>query len=136
MKGTPGPANAAIFWLIWFSILSGLLIIQFFAAGGLPSGVDQGQAPVMFQGLALGMGAVAMAVRFVVIPKIATLERKLPAMIIGLAIAEAVGILGAFVVDSEFGATRMFMLATSIVCIVVSAPIYAKSPDAGNSFRS
>lgn len=132
----PQSAQVIVFWIIWFAILSGLLMIQSFAAGGMPSGVDQGKAPVLFQVLALALAAIAMAVRFVVIPKLDTLEKKLPAMIVGLALSEAIGILGAFVVSSDFGATRLFMLAVSIICIVVSAPIYARNSSGGSPFRN
>ena len=111
-------------------------MIQFFAAGGIPSGVDQGKPPVLFQGIALALALVAMVVRFGVIPRIGPLERKLPAMIVGLALSEAIGILGAFVVHPEFGSTRLFMLAVSITCIVASAPVYAKAKLGGNSFRN
>jgi hypothetical protein len=126
--------QAIVFWVIWFAILSGLLMIQFFAGGGMPSGVDKGEGPVLFQGLALGMGMAAMIVRFVVIPRIGTLEKKLPAMIIGLALSEGIGILGAFVVGPDFGSTKLFMLAISVGCIILYAPVYAKI--GGNSSRS
>jgi hypothetical protein len=133
-QGAPQPPQAIVFWVLWFAILSGLLMIQFFAGGGMPSGVDKGDGPVLFQGLALGAGLIAMIVRFVVIPRIGTLEKKLPAMIIGLALSEGIGIIGAFVVRPEFGSTKLFMLAISVGCIVLSAPVYAKL-GGGNSFR-
>ena len=110
-------------------------MIQFFAGGGIPSGVDKGEGPTLFQGLALGMGMMAMIVRFVVIPRIGSLEKKLPAMIIGLAMSEGIGILGALAVSPEFGSTKLFMLVISVGCIVLSAPVYVK-PGGGDSFRS
>lgn len=115
-----------VFWVLWFSILSGLIIIQFLIAGGMPSGVDQGEAPVLFQVLALALGLQAMVIRFAVIPRLGSLEKKLPAMIIGLAMSEGIGIIGAFGVGKEFGSTKLFMLVISVGCIVLSAPVYAK----------
>lgn len=130
------PVQIIVFWIIWFSILSGLLVIQAFAAGGMPSGEDHGNGPLLFQMLALFVATVAMVVRFVVIPKLGTLEKKLPAMIVGLAMSESIGILGAFVVSPDFGATRFFMLAVSIACIVLFAPVYAKPTGGGSPFLS
>ena len=131
--GNPPPAQAIVFWVIWFSILSGLLIIQFFAAGGLPSGTDQGEPPLMFQGITFMAASVALIIRFGVIPRIKELPKKLPAMIIGLAVSEGIGIIGAFVVRPQYGSTKLFMLAASIVCIVLFAPFYAKA-SGGNPF--
>lgn len=136
---TPPRANTPqplVFWIIWFAILSGLLIMQFFAGGGIPSGTDQGEEPVLFRLLALGAAAAALFVRFGVIPRIKELEKKLPVMIVGLALAEGIGILGMFAVPRELGATRLFMLGLSIACVVISAPTYAKFPSGGSPFRN
>jgi hypothetical protein len=125
-----------ILWIIWFAILSGLLIMQFFAGGGIPSGSDQGEGPVLFQTLALVLAAASLIVRFAVIPRLKDLQQKLPAMIVGIALAEGIGILGMFAVPHQYGATRLFMLGISIVCVVISAPIYAKFPVGGSPFRN
>ena len=128
---TPPPLPI-VFWVIWFAILSGLLIMQFFAGGGVPaSDTDSGQGGLIFQGIALALGAAALFVRFGVIPKLDGLQKKLPAMIVGLALAEGVGILGIFVVPHEHESARVFMLSVSIACIVVSMPVYAKLPSGG-----
>jgi hypothetical protein len=131
---TPTPP-AIIFWILWFAILSGLLVIQFLAGGGIPSGRDQGEAPVLFQAIALGMAMAAMAVRFMVIPRISRVAAKLPAMIVGLALSEGIGIFGMFLVPPQHGTTKLFMLAISIACIVLFAPVYAMEKS-GDSFRN
>jgi hypothetical protein len=125
-----------LFWVIWFAILSGLLIMQFFAGGGIPAGGGQGKEPVIYQVITLLMAAAALFVRFVIIPRLDGLKRKFPAMIVGLALAEGIGIIGMFAIPKERASTRLFMLGTAIVCIVLSAPVYAKFPGGGSPFRN
>lgn len=137
MHSSPqSPLTSLVFWIIWFSILSGLMMLQFFIGGGIPTGGVQGNEPVIYQVIAISIAAAALFVRFIVIPRIDELSKKLPAMIIGLALAEGVGIIGMFVVPQEHTSTRLFMLGTAIVCIVLSAPTYAKSPGSGSPFRN
>jgi hypothetical protein len=134
-QGSQAP-QPAIFWIIWFAILSGLFVMQSFAGGGIPSGPDQGEAPALFQTLALAAAAASLFVRFVIIPKLKDLEKKLPAMIVGLALGEGIGIIGMFAVPHQYGATRLFMLGISIACVVLSAPFYARSRVGGGPFRN
>ncbi len=129
-------AQPIIFWILWFAILSGLLIMQFFAGGGIPSGSDQGEGPVLIQTFALVLAAASLIVRFAVIPRLEELQKKLPAMIVGLALAEGIGIIGMFAVPHQYGATRLFMLGISIICVVISAPVYVKFPVVGSPFRN
>lgn len=125
-----------VFWVIWSAILSGLLIMQFFAGGGIPTGGGQGKEPAIYQVISLGIAAASLFVRFVIIPRLKGLEKKLPAMIVGLALAEGIGIIGMFAIPHQHASTRLFMLGTAIVCIVLSAPVYAKFPGGGSPFRN
>jgi len=130
------PVQPMVFWIIWIVILSGLLVIQSFAPKA--TGAGDGEAGSMgrvFQIMALGFGAASMVVRFLVIPRLGTLEKKLPAMIVGLAMAEGIGIIGAFAVSPDETATRMFMLGVSVVCLVLSMPFYARTPDGGKQLE-
>jgi len=128
---TPQPV---VFWIIWFAILSGLFFMQMLVPRGADS--SSGDGSLIFQVIGLGSAAASLIVRFAVIPKLKELQQKLPAMIIGLALAEGVGIIGIFVVSHQDDATRLFLLGVSIVCIVISAPIYAKLPSGGSPFRN
>lgn len=131
------PPLAVVFWAIWFAILSGLLMMQFVLGGageGEP-GSTEDQGSMLFQIIGLTMAAATVFVRFGVIPRLDGLKKKLPAMIVGLALAEGIGILGLFAVPREQAAARLFMLSLSIVCIVLSAPVYAKVPRSGSPFR-
>lgn len=134
------PPVPLVFWVIWAAILSGLIIMQFFMGGGIPAGGNRGGEPVIYQaialGIALGIAAAALAVRFIVIPRVSGLDRKLPLMIVGLALSESIGIIGIFVIRQEHSSTRLFMLGTAIVCIVLSAPVYARLAPSGSPFRN
>lgn len=125
-QGSPVPPQALVFWIIWFAILQGLVIIQFFVGGGLPKGADQGNPPLWVLVVAGSLALVALAIRFTVIPRIVSVTQKLPAMIIGLALSEGIGFLGMFGVGKEFPTTRLVLFVMAICCIISFAPIYAK----------
>ncbi len=120
------PPAVLVFWIIWFAILQGLVLIQFLVGGGIPKGEDLGNPPSLFVAIAGGLALAALVVRFVVIPKIKSVAKMLPAMIIGLALAEAVGLVGMFLIGREFPTTRLSLFVLSLSCIVSLAPIYAK----------
>lgn len=127
------PPALLVFWILWFAILQGLVVIQFFVGGGIPKGEDLGSPPALFVAIAGGLALGALVVRFVVIPKIRSVPNKLPAMIIGLALAEAVGLVGIFLIGREFPTTRLSLFVLAVCCIVSLAPIYAKpSQEDGN----
>ena len=100
---------------------------QFLAGGGIPKGADQGHPPVMFVAIAGGLALVALSIRFMLIPKIATISKMLPAMIVGLALSEAIGFLGMFLIGKEFPTTRLTLFAMAVACIACLAPIYVNT---------
>ncbi len=122
----PAPPTFVVFWIIWFAILQGLVLIQFFVGGGIPKGADQGDPPAVILMIAGGLALAALAVRFTVIPKIKALSKLLAAMVIGLALSEAVGFVGIFLVGKEFPTTRLSLFVLALCCIVSLAPVYAK----------
>ncbi len=121
------PPTVIVFWIIWFGILQGLLMVQFLAGGGIPKGADQGNPPVLFVAIAGVLALAAMSIRFILIPKIATISKMLPAMIVGLALSEAIGFLGMFLIGKEFPTTRLTLFALAVACIACLAPVYVKS---------
>ena len=125
--GHPPQAQALVFWIIWFSILVGLVMIQLFAGGGIPSGQDKMEVSFLFKIIPVSLATASLAVRFFVLPRLPGLQAKLPAMIVGLALAEGAGILGAFLIDKQAGATRLTVFLMAVVCIVLSAPVYASA---------
>ena len=135
-RSQQAPAPPVVFWVIWFAILSGLMFMQFFLGGANPAGAGPEKEPVIWQVIALGAATAALIIRFIIIPRLEGLEKKLPLMIIGLALSEGIGIIGILVVPHEHSSTRLFMLGTAIVCIVLSAPVYAKLSGGGSPFRN
>lgn len=125
-QGSSAPPQAMIFWILWFAILQGLVIIQFFVGGGIPKGADQGNPPLWALAVAGGLALVALAIRFMVIPRLVSVSQKLPAMIIGLAFSEGIGFLGMFGVGKEFPTTQLVLLVMAVCCIISFAPVYAK----------
>lgn len=125
-QDSPKPPTLLVFWIIWFAILQGLVMIQFLVGGGIPRGADQGNPPVWVLQATGGLALAALAVRFILIPKIQAVPKKLPAMIVGLALSEGIGFLGIFAVGKEFPTTQLSCLVLAICCIVSLAPVYAK----------
>lgn len=116
-----------IFWIIWFAIFNGLFIMQFFAAGGFSSGSNEGDVPLWAIAVPAGLLVAAVAIRFLVIPRISNLTALLPAMIIGLALSEAVGILGMFALSKDLPETRMALFVASAGAVVMYVPVYANA---------
>lgn len=120
------PPTVIVFWTIWFAIFNGLFILKFFAAGGIPEGKNQGEAPLLLVAVAGGLALASMVIRFLVIPRMDSLVKLMPAMVIGLAFAESVGILGMFAIGKEFPETRLALFVTSVSAVAVFAPFYAQ----------
>lgn len=123
---TRGP-SLGVFWGLWFAIFNGLFILMFVAGGGWPSGANVGNPPtwmVVAPGVAI---VAALAVRFLVIPRISNHMIMMPVMIVGLALAEAVGIIAIFVVGREFPETRSALFVASVFAVVLFAPFYAST---------
>lgn len=119
--------NLAVFWIIWFAIMNGLFIMLFLAAGGIPKGSNVGEPPTWIVGACAALVVAAIAIRFLVIPKIKQLSQLLPAMIVGMAFAEATGIIAMFVLGKEFPETRMTLFLTSVFTVLIFAPSYASN---------
>jgi CDP-diglyceride synthetase len=119
--------NIAVFWIIWFAIMNGLFIMLFVAGGGIPKGANTGQPPTWIVGACAALVVVAVAIRFLLIPKIKQLAQLLPAMVIGMALAETVGIFAIFLLGKEFPETRMTLFLTSAFTVLIYAPSYASS---------
>lgn len=115
-----------VFWIMWFGILSGIVLIQILVGGGIPNGSNSGKAPLIPVVICSILGIISMAVRFVLIPKASELLKLLPLMIIGLAMAEMVGILGVFLLPDEVPETKLILFVSSVFFILLYAPVYAQ----------
>ncbi|MES2981019.1 MAG: hypothetical protein V4727_01800 [Verrucomicrobiota bacterium] len=119
--------NVAVFWIIWFMIMNGLFVMLFVAGGGIPKGSNAGPPPTWIIGACAAFTVVAVAIRFLIIPRIKQLSKLLPAMIVGIAFAEATGIIAIFALGKEFPETRMTLFLTSVFTVLIFAPSYASS---------
>lgn len=117
--------NKLTFWVIWFAIFSGIFIIQVFAAGGFPSGENEGQPPMVILLLSIGAVVISTAIRWLVIPKIKQVQPLLTAMIIGLALAEGCAILGMFVLGPEFPQSKVLLFTIGAGAVFQYMPTYA-----------
>ncbi len=121
------PPTAVVFWIIWFAIFNGLFILQFVVGGGFPSGSNEGAAPLWSVAVPAGLLVAAVAIRFLVIPRISNIGSLLVAMMVGLAFSEGIGMLGMFGVGNAFPETRLALFIVSVCAVVMYAPIYANA---------
>ncbi len=99
----------------------------FLGAGGIPKGSNVGTPPTWIVGACAALAVLAIAIRFLLIPRIKQLAKLLPAMILGLAFAETVGILAIFLLGKEFPETRMTLFLTSVFIVLFYMPSYASN---------
>ena len=83
-----------VYWIIWASILCGLVLIYLFL--GQPA-LKPAPASDLLKNLAGVVPLfVSIVIRWLVLPRYHDLARALPVFVVGLALAEACGILGIF----------------------------------------
>lgn len=134
-SSSPPQSPFIVFWILWFALLSSIVMIQVLIGHGIPQGNDQGEAPIQFLGIAAGAACVSLAIRFLVLPRIKNLHQKLPAMLVGLAMAEAVNMFSLFLIGDKFPHTQLVLFITSLSCALCYVPIYAaKQAEEASSF--
>jgi hypothetical protein len=112
------------FWIIWLSVLAGMFFILFFAAGGWPSGDETKSDSRMLISISLSGVLISTIIRWLILPRISSAQSLLSTMIIGLAFAESTGILGLFLIESDFPGTQKMMFIASIVGVLQYIPTY------------
>src|SRR5690349_3074408 len=90
----PAKVQLLVWWILWASILVGLVLIYVFVARGAPKPAAAKDVLVNLAGVVPLF--VSIVIRWLVLPRYHDLTRALPAFIVGLALAEACGILGIF----------------------------------------
>lgn len=124
----PSPAQSRItIWVIWIAILQGLFFIIFFAADGFPSGEDQGPLPWGMGLIGLSGFFVGSIIRWVVIPKLTTFAKLMPAFVIGLAACEFTGIFALFVINADSPTMQAGLLICSLIGILQFVPTFTVS---------
>lgn len=83
-----------VWWMIWAAILGGLVLIYLVLGRGPVK--PSPQAEVLTNLVGLVPLFVSIVIRWLVLPGIGDLAKALPFFVVGLAMAEACGILGIF----------------------------------------
>jgi hypothetical protein len=114
-------ARLLIWWIIWASVLGGLVLIYLLLAQGKPL------PPVSRENLLQGLIGivplfVSIVLRWLVLPRATDPNRAFVLFIVGLALAEACGILGIFL----GGPYRDSLFVLGVLGITQYVPFYAK----------
>lgn len=122
----PGPdaqrlkVRLMIFWLIWGSILAGLVVIYAFLGQGPVKPVVAADLPVNLAGIVPLF--VSIIIRWLLLPRFHDFSRVLPVYIIGLALAEACGLLGVVL----GGPYRESLFVLGVLGVTSYVPLFAK----------
>lgn len=114
-------ARLLIWWIVWTSILAGLVLIYLFLAQGKPLPPASAENPL--QGL-VGLVPlfVSIVLRWLVLPRSTDPNRAFVLFIVGLSLAEACGLLGIFL----GGPYRDSLFVLGVLGVVQYVPFYAK----------
>lgn len=114
---------AIVWWIIWFNILNGLMMIYVFI--GPKSGVISTRPtnePSIIEYLYLLPLLISVALRWVVIPRVPHRQTAFVVFMVGLALAESSGILA---IVLHIHSTREFV-TLSLLGILQWAPLFAR----------
>jgi hypothetical protein len=111
-----------VWWTVWGAILTWLIFIYVFFARGkpLPVGAPLGDLPVNLAGFVPLF--VSVILRWLVLPRSVDPKRAFVLFVVGIALAEACGILGIFL----GGPYRDLFFALGLLGVVQYVPFYAK----------
>ncbi len=117
--------QAIVSWIIWFAILQGAFIIHFVIGGGFPSGdnVEEPMAAFLWV-LCFVPIAIATIIRWIMIPKLEEPQKKLVAMIAGLALSESPIFFSLFLIGSDYPQNQIAVLIVAVLSLIQLAPSY------------
>lgn len=127
MSAPQQPPAAPVFWVIWFALLSGMVMFVTVIGGGWPSGEGEGLSfgnPVFLAGV--GMFLVSTVVRWIVLPQTKTSQSRLVAAIIGMSMMEGMLFLGMFALADSAVAAKQVLHVLAFLGIVTYLPVYAR----------
>jgi len=116
-------AKIIVWWILWGAVLSGLTIL-FFSLGRAPAVPTEVAREKMLTGM-IGVVPlfISVVIRWLVLPRYTEMNRAFVMFIIGLALAEACGLLGIF-----FGGQyRNDLFLLGIFGIAQYVPIFARN---------
>ena len=115
-------AKLLVWWVLWASILGGLVMIYFLVGRGLPAPKDLPSEKMLTGLVGLIPLFISVVIRWLVLPRYTEMDRALVMFIIGLALAEGCGMLGIFL----GGPYRDDLFVLGVFGIVQFVPIFAK----------
>ncbi len=127
MTSTPSNDSAQpafpllIWWIIWGAILAGLVLLYLFLGRGPVKPVSE-TGDLLFSLVGLVPLFVSIVIRWLVLPRYDDLSKAFPLFIVGLALAEASGILGIFL----GGAYKDDLFVLGVLGIAQYVPFFAK----------
>ncbi|MCH6259117.1 hypothetical protein MLD52_21350 [Puniceicoccaceae bacterium K14] len=122
-KSKPQPL---IFWGLWFAILQGMIVLQFILVGGLPSGENAPNPPMLFYIVAILSITLSFINRFILMPKARSKQRLFVHMVIGVALIDLAHVFQLFLIGNDYPQMQFDILCLVAVAIISYTPLYAK----------
>lgn len=125
----PPAAPLLIWWIFWLGLTAGLVAQRVFLK------LDTGTPAAALGYIALAPLAVSAVIRFLVLPRMKIRAKAFPIFVVGMATAEACGLLG-LVLGGEH---RDTFVGIGLGMLLIYAPFFARNYDDGgghsHSFR-
>lgn len=119
---TPAPP-LLVWWVVWFALTNGLIIQRLFLGKSL------GENPGTLGFVAIVPLIVSAGIRFLLLPRLKTPAKAFPVFVVGLATAEACGLLGIFL----GGANKDALFGAGLVMLLLYAPLFVRNYDGGGN---
>ncbi len=113
-------AQLLVWWIIWASILSGLIIIYLLLGRGPVKPAETSDLLVNLSGVIPLF--ISIVIRWLVLPRYDSLQKAFPIFIAGLALADGCGILGIFL----GGPFRDDLFVLGVLGVAQFVPLFAK----------
>ena len=118
--------RALIMWIVWFSVLQGAFIVQWFLGKGIPEGENiETPMSVMLWALCFAPLVIATIIRWKILPKLKQAQQQLVAMLVGLALSEGPIFFSLFLIGSDYPQNQIAVLIVAVFSILQFAPSYA-----------
>lgn len=109
-----------VFWIIWASILAGLIVIYAVLGQKPVKPVVAADLPVNLVGIVPLF--ISIVIRWLVLPRCRDFARAFPVYVVGLALAEACGLLGIFL----GGPYRESLFVLGVLGVTSYVPVFVK----------